>query len=116
MQLKRGEIWTVAGGPDYAGKPRPAVIVQNDLFELTGSVTLCGITTDPSAAPLLRIAIEPSDRNGLKSRCRIMADKVTTVPLTKLGVRIGRLDPGDLARLNRALILFLDLVAPPPLT
>jgi mRNA interferase MazF len=110
LGLKRGEIWTVAGGPDYAGKPRPAVIVQNDAFDVTASVTICGITTNTAEASLCRITVEPSDENGLRSPCRIMADKITTVALSQLGVRVGSLEHEDLLRWNRALILFLNLV------
>jgi mRNA interferase MazF len=107
--MKRGEIWTVAGGPDYAGKPRPAVILQSDAFDATASVTVCAITSDLTEAPLFRLPVDPSRHNGLTAPSRLMADKVTTVRRDKLGVRIGRLDAADLARLNRAIILFLNL-------
>lgn len=73
--MKRGEVWTVSGGASYAGKLRPAVIVQEDRFEATNSVTLCAFTTDATDAPLLRMLIEPSDRNGLKMASRLMIDK-----------------------------------------
>jgi mRNA interferase MazF len=114
--VKRGEIWTVSGGGPYAGKPRPAVIVQEDLFDSTSSITLCVFTTDPTEAPLLRMLIEPTDRNGLSSPSRLMIDpsrlmidKVTTVPKARLGKRIGKLNDEDLVRLNRALTVFLGL-------
>ena len=58
--MTRGEVWTVSGGPDYAGKPRPAVIVQDDAFEGTASVTICPLTTFLLDAPLIRLAVEPS--------------------------------------------------------
>lgn len=32
--MKRGEIWTVAGGKDYGGKPRPVLIIQDDRFDM----------------------------------------------------------------------------------
>ncbi len=105
--MRRGEIWTVAAGSGYAGKPRPAVIVQDDRFSDTGSVTVCVCTTDPTDAPLFRPLIAPSEANGLAAPCRVMADKVTTVPRAKLGARIGRLSDEDLLRLNRALLVFL---------
>jgi len=76
--VRRAEIWTVSGGADYAGKPRPAVIVQDDHFD-TDSVTLCPFTTDPTDAPLFRLLIEPGPGNGLDVPSRIMVDKVTTV-------------------------------------
>lgn len=110
--MKRGEIWTFAGGPAYAGKPRPAAIVQDDDFDATRSVTLCIFTTDPSEAPLFRIRVEPNERNGLRMRCSLMVDKVTTVPRDKLGSRIGRLDDEDLVRLNQALLVVLGLARP----
>jgi mRNA interferase MazF len=107
--MKRGEVWTVSGGGRYAGKPRPAVIVQEDRFDSTSSITLCAFTTDPTEAPLLRMLIEPTDRNGLSSASRLMVDKVTTVPKTRLGKRIGKLNDEDVVRLNRALTVFLGL-------
>jgi len=107
--LKRGEIWTVAGGKDYVGKPRPAVIVQDDRFDATGSITICAITSDKIEAPLFRIVIQPNDQNGLMTISRLMVDKITTVPKSKLGSRIGHLDVADLARVNQAMLIFLGL-------
>jgi mRNA interferase MazF len=107
--LKRGEIWTVAGGKDYAGKPRPAVIVQDDRFDATGSITICAITSDKSEAPLFRIVIQPSDQNKLTTTSRLMVDKITTIPKSKLGSRIGNLDAVDMARVNQAMLIFLGL-------
>ena len=107
--MKRGEIWTVAGGGDYAGKPRPAVSLQDDRFDATASVTICAFTTDPTEAPLFRLAVEPSERNGLRQPCRLMVDKITTVPKARLGQRLGRLDAADMARLNRAAVVFLGI-------
>jgi len=107
--LKRGEVWTVSGGAPYTGKPRPAVIVQEDRFDSTSSITLCAFTTDPIDAPLLRMLIEPTDRNGLVDASRLMVDKITTVPKSRLGRRIGELNDDDILRLNRALTVFLGL-------
>jgi mRNA interferase MazF len=107
--LKRGEIWTVAGGKDFAGKPRPVAIVQDDRFDATGAITICAFTTDRTEAPLFRIPIEPTEGNGLRVSSRLMADKITTVARAKLGHRIGRLSDEDMLRLNRALLIFLGL-------
>jgi mRNA interferase MazF len=63
--MKRGEIWTVAGSKDYAGKPRPVVILQDDRFDAAASITVCAFTTDPTEAPMFRLLIQPTDRNGL---------------------------------------------------
>jgi mRNA interferase MazF len=107
--MRRGEIWTVAGGKDYAGKPRPIVIVQDDSFDATVSITICAFTTDPTDAPLFRLIVEPNERNGLLSTCRLMVDKITTVPKTKIGTRVGRLDDEDMVRLNQAMMVFLGM-------
>ena len=107
--MKRGEVWTASAGGDYAGKPRPVVIVQDDAFTATNSVTLCAFTTDPTDAPLFRVLVTPDATNGLREGSRLMIDKMTTVPRSKLGRRVGRLNDADLLRLNRALALFLGL-------
>lgn len=107
--MRRGDIWTVSGGADYTGKPRPAVIVQDDDFDATQSITICVFTADPTEAPLFRIPIEPNDGNGLHAPSSLMVDKVTTVSKTKLGERVGRLDDEDILRLNQAILVFLGL-------
>ncbi len=107
--MKRGEVWTAGGGPDYAGKRRPVVVLQDDRFEHTASITVCPLTTNPADAPLLRPRVAPTDRNGLRSPCRLMVDKITTLPRAKLGSRIGRLDDPDISRLDRAVLVFLGL-------
>ena len=107
--MKRGEIWTVAAGQGYAGKPRPAVILQDDRFDATDSVTLCIVTTDPTDAPLFRLPIAPNETNGLRAQCRLMVDKITTVPKAKIGARIGRLNDEDVVRLDRAVLVFLGM-------
>ena len=75
--MKRGEIWTVAGGQDYAGKPRPVVIVQDQRFGATASITVCAFTTDPTDAPLFRLPVEPDGRNGIRVTSRLMVDKIS---------------------------------------
>jgi mRNA interferase MazF len=111
--MRRGDIWTVAGAKDYAGKARPVVILQDDSFDGTESITICAFTTDDTDAPLFRLPVEPSERNGLRVPCRLMVDKVTTVPKSKLGAHIGRLDDEDVLRLNQAVLVFLGLATSP---
>jgi len=110
--VRRGEIWTLAGGKDYAGKPRPAVMLQDDRFDMTDSITVCVFTPDPTDAPLFRLPIQPNETNGLRAVSRLMVDKITTVPKAKIGSRVGRLDDEDLVRLNRAVLVFLGIAAP----
>lgn len=110
--MKRGEIWTVAGVKDYVGKARPVVILQDDRFDMTNSITVCAFTTDRTDAPLFRLPIEPDEGNGLRTVCRLMVDKITTVPKAKIGVRLGRLDDVEMVRLNRAVLVFQGIAAP----
>jgi mRNA interferase MazF len=107
--LRRGEIWTAAAGSGYVGKPRAVVIIQDDRFDATDSVTLCALTTDPTEAPLIRIPIQPDDLNGLREARKLMVDKLTTVPRSKLGHRVGQLSDEDIVRLTRAMVVFLGL-------
>jgi mRNA interferase MazF len=111
--VRRGEIWSVAGGKDYAGKARPVVILQDDSFDATDSITVCAFTADETDAPLFRLPVQPSERNGLRASYRLMMDMVTTVPKTKVGARIGRLDDDDILRLNVAILVFLGLAVSP---
>ena len=107
--MKRAEIWTVAGGPDYAGKPRPAVILQDDAFAEAASITLCPFTTQRVEAPLIRLPVEPTKQNGLDAPSHVMIDKITTVAKSKLQKRIGTLAEEDMIRVNRAVLVFLGL-------
>ena len=107
--MKRGDIWTVAGGNGYAGKPRPAVIIQDDAFDATASIIVCALTTEPTRAPLFRPPVVPNAENGLRAPCRLMVDKITSVPKSRLGKLVGRLGDEDLATLNRAALVFLGL-------
>jgi mRNA interferase MazF len=107
--VKRGEIWTASAGSGYAGKPRPVVIVQDDRFDATASVTVCAFSTDPTDAPLIRLLVEADEMTGILESSRLMVDKVTTIPRSKLGERIGQLSDDDTIRLSRALVVFLGL-------
>ena len=108
--MKRTEIWTIAGGAEYAGKPRPAVIIQDDRFD-TDSVTVCPFTADATEAPLLRLDIAPSPANGLQRSSRLIVDKVTTVRRSKLGQRMGTLENSEVIRLNRAIVVFFGIAS-----
>ena len=109
--MKRGEIWTAAAGSGYVGKPRPVVVVQDDLFDATSSVTVCAFTIDPTDAPLFRIPIDADDTTGIRQPSRLMVDKITTVPRSKLGERVGRLSDDDMTRLGRSIAVFLGLAS-----
>ncbi|HVR91035.1 MAG TPA: type II toxin-antitoxin system PemK/MazF family toxin [Novosphingobium sp.] len=107
--MNRGELWTIAGGPDYAGKPRPALIVQDDVFDVTPSVTICLLTSEFIESPAVRIALEPNAANGLNAASQIMTDKITTVPRAKIGKRIGALTNVEMVLVDRAIMIFLGL-------
>jgi mRNA interferase MazF len=111
--VTRGEIYTAAARGAYTGKPRPVVVVQDDHFDATASITVCPFTTNPVDAPLIRIPIEPSDDNGLDRPSSVMVDKITTMPKSGLGERLGRLHDDELVQLNRSLMVFLGLASAP---
>ena len=107
--MRRGELWTAAGGKQYAGKPRPVVVIQDDRFDATSSITVCPLTSDPTEIPLLRIPLSPSAGNGLAAPSSIVLDKVTTMPRSKLGERIGKVSDTEMLELSRRLVVFLGL-------
>jgi len=108
--MTRGAIVVVAARGAYTGKPRPAVVVQADLFNAThGSVTLCPITTEWVDAPLFRIALPPGDRTGLAAASQIMIDKVVSVPRSAIVRQIGACDPASVEAIDEALRVWLAL-------
>ena len=107
--MRRGEVWTIAGAGDYAGKPRPAAIVQDDRFGDIESVTVCPFTTNPMSPRLFRVSVESGEANGLVQPSWLMADKLMTVPKSKLGRCIARLDDATMLRLNRAITVVLGI-------
>jgi mRNA interferase MazF len=109
--VTRGEIYTAAARGAYSGKPRPVLIVQDDRFDATASVTVCPFTTNPVDAPLIRIRVEPTDSNGLDRPSSLIVDKITTMPRSGLGERLGRLRDDELVQLNRSLMVFLGLAS-----
>ena len=109
--MRCGEIWTAAAGSGCVGKPRPVVIIQDDLFDATASVTVCALTTDETDAPLFRIPVDADDTTGIRQSSRLMVDKITTVQRSKLGERVGRLADDDMTRLGRSIAVFLGLAS-----
>ena len=100
----------VAAKGAYTGKPRPALVVQSDLFNPTHqSVTLCPITSDCVDAPLFRISLPPGERTGLETASQIMVDKIVSVPRSAIGARIGRCDPREMDAAGEALRQWLEL-------
>lgn len=106
--MRRGDLVTVALQGEQ-GKPRPALVVQSDLFGELPAVTVLPITSMLVDAPLLRLAVQPSSQNGLGKLSQIMVDKPQTPPRGKLGGVIGHLDDATLLAVNRALAVFLGL-------
>lgn len=107
--LKRGDIVLVALAGDY-GKPRPALIVQSDLFnECHPSVAVLPITSELRSTPLFRVTVEPSRANGLRRLSQIMVDKPHTVARERLRDVIGCLEVDMQTRVNRSLLVWLGL-------
>jgi mRNA interferase MazF len=106
--VRRGDLVTVAVSGDY-GKPRPALIVQDDMFANLPSVTALRLTSDLYDWPEFRITVRPTAANGLKAVSQIMLDKAVSVPHEKVGKVIGRLDEATMQAVNRGLVVFLGL-------
>ncbi len=106
--MRRGDIVTVATQGDY-GKPRPALVVQSDLFDTLSSVTLCLITSTLLDAPVFRITVDTSPENGLRRISQIEVDKIMTVPRERVGGVIGRLDDATMLKVNRSLAVFVGI-------
>ncbi|HET6469862.1 MAG TPA: type II toxin-antitoxin system PemK/MazF family toxin [Geminicoccaceae bacterium] len=105
--MTHGDIFTVSGGSDYAGKPRPAVVIQSDSFHTTASVAMCLVTSEDIGAILFRVPLEPTPHNTLSRLSWIKVDNVVTMPRNKVGRSIGRLTSEQLRAVDAALALFL---------
>jgi len=102
----RGELWTVAGGV-YAARPRPALILQDDAFAATDSVTVLPLTSHLLDAPLLRVRIGAGQMSGLDRDSDVMVDKLTTVRRSNVATRVGRLSTEQLGEVERGVMAFL---------
>jgi mRNA interferase MazF len=106
--MKRGDLVNVAVSGDY-GKPRPALVVQADAFDLHPSVIVLPLTSERHDVPLFRVTVKAGKETGLRTPSQIMVDKATTVPRGKIGPRIGRVNAAVMEAVNRALRGFLGL-------
>ena len=107
--MRRGDIHVAAARGAYTGKPRPVVIIQDDRFDATASVTVCPMTTNPVDAPLIRIPVPSNPSTGIEQPSQLMVDKITTMPRANVRERVGQLADTDRVRLDRALVVFLGL-------
>lgn len=108
--MRRGELWTVAGGV-YASKPRPALILQDDVFEDTDSVTVLPLSSMLTDAPLLRYRVAANELSGLRQDSDVMVDKLTTVRRSNVQNRVGRLGSQQMLDLERLVATFLGLAS-----
>lgn len=106
--MRRGELVTVAISGEV-GKLRPALVIQSDHFEDTGTVTLLLISGTLVEAPLIRVHVHPTTQNGLRKASQIMIDKAMTVKRDRIGPPIGRLDDGTMMSVTRSLAVFLGI-------
>ena len=112
--MRRGTLVTVAGGADYAGKPRPALIVQSDAFETRASLTVCPLTTREVPVPFIRLWIPPTAENGLDSPSWVMIDKIQTLPCRKVGKRVGEVTAEQMRAVTEALAIYLGIAEREP--
>lgn len=106
--MKRGDLVTIAMSGDF-GKPRPALVIQSDQFDHTGTVTVLLVSGTLVDAPLIRPMIEPSPVNGLRKPSQVMVDKAMSVKRDKIGATIGQLDAETMLTVTRSLAVFLAI-------
>ena len=107
--MRRGDIYTAAARGPYTGKPRPVLIIQDDRFDATASVTVCPLASHEVNAPLVRLAVPANELTGVTTPSWMMVDKITTMPRENLGKYLGRISDADLLALGRSLVVFLGL-------
>lgn len=109
MKIKRGEV-VICVFPKDVGKPRPAVVVQSDLFNEThSSITVCPVTSHTKDCSLFRLDIKPTKVNGLQTPSQVMIDKLMSIRTNKIRESIGHLTTDEVTQVNNALSLWLNL-------
>ena len=106
--MKRGDLVPVAMSGDF-GKPRPALVIQSNRFEDTGTVTVLLVSGTLVDAPLIRLTVQPTPENGLRQASQVMVDKAMSVKRGKLGPPFGRLDDETMLSVTRSLAVFLGM-------
>lgn len=106
--MMRGDLVTVAMPGDF-GKPRPALVIQADLFSEHASITVLPVTSTLVSAPLLRVTVQPNAGNGLRKPSQVMVDKAMTVRREKLGQAFGRIDANAMVEIERCLAVFFGI-------
>lgn len=107
--MKRGDLVTIAQKGDYESKPRPAVVIQSDVFDALDSVTVCLLTGDEATAPILRPALEPDETNKLRARSWVQIDKIATIRRGRVGMVFGQVSEADMRRISASLAVFLGI-------
>lgn len=107
--MRRGDLVTIALQGEY-GKPRPALVMQSDLFDEHPSVTILPITSELRDAPLFRVPIKPNEANGLQKPSEVMVDKAQSVPREKIGDTFGHVSAEDMLAVSRSLAVFLGVI------
>jgi len=95
--------------PGDFGKPRPALVIQSDLFEMTATVTVLLLSSTLADAPLIRLTVRPTPENGLLRPSQVQVDKAVSVKRERIGAAIGRLDDETMLAVTRSLALFLGI-------
>lgn len=108
MTMRRGDFVTVAAPGDY-GKPRPALVIQSDLFDELPSVALCLVTSELRNAPIFRITVDPGPDSGLQNISQIQIDRILSVPRERVGGVFGRIDDATMLKVNRSLAVFAGI-------
>ncbi len=106
--MKRGDLVTVALPGDFS-KPRPALVIQSDRFDQTGTVTVLLVSGTLVDAPLIRPAVDPTAANGLRKRSQVMVDKAMSVKRDRIGTTIGSLDAEAMLAVMRAIAVFFAI-------
>ena len=106
--MRRGNLVTVALSGDY-GKPRPALVIQSNLFAGHPSLTILPLTSELRETPIFRVRIQPDPANGLRAPSDVMIDKLHTVAREKIRDTIGAVSTEHLIEIERAVAVWLGI-------
>jgi len=112
---RRGEIWDVNWSPGRGAEQkgtRPALIIQNDRGNLSLSypLTIVASMSRTERELPLHIRIAPTEENGLTDYTDVKCEQVMTIEKSRLIRRRGSISSEELAKVDVALRLSLNLL------
>src|SRR3990172_4973300 len=111
---RRGEIYLVDFDPTVGAeirKTRPALVLQNDIANRFSPVTIVAAVTSQVADDFYPTEVRlRKGEGGLNADSVVLLNQIRSIDTRRLVRRLGRVKPGTMQNVDRALAISLGLV------